>query len=598
MWSPSPAHSAALSLVSAWLLVTPALRAAEGDLLYSRVLAFDVGDTLGDTPAAIAAAPDGKIVQFGTVVTGAARHLENGFGALPAERNARHRLRHGREGGRPLFCSHRTRGAWRFTLLPNGQILVAGTVDFGGGNHNLLVGGLDPNGVPNELFGVSGEGYAFETISTGGDNTDDLGAMTVDRFGRIVVVGTVDAGPTDTEIGVARFTAGGVSGRLLARATENTMIAIAAAGGKDLGLAIAIDNQDRIIVGGAAWSTSSGTDFDWALAVLDSAGDASTPRSTPTASGPIRRTAAERTTTSSGISRSGPTARSWPAETGRSAPPGGRRPSSLHRAGRRRTHHPKLQLLWHSRFALHQRTAGFRSVASPPRQRQDRHRRLRPGPAARRLRCRAPASESLPRRFFRRRRDDDLRFQLGLRRRRRDTGSAAAFDRDGRIVVGGPVEWSGVDTDFGWVQLDSVVHLRRRLRLARRLGALVPSRELNSRRTDSSLNCRRGARRGARFPMKRCHSLKALGSRGEVFLCERGSSPGPALRTRGVACASCGSSSVMVSSRLSRAVRTSHSSGSRHGRGLSFSEPLTAFGCPRRSSVPGRVQGMKRQSPG
>ena len=332
MWSPSPAHSAALSLVSAWLLVTPALRAAEGDLLYSRVLAFDVGDTLGDTPAAIAAAPDGKIVQFGTVVTGAgtwkmalARYLPNGtldtgFGT----------------GGKVVNPFLLTQNSWGVALhlLPNGQILVAGTVDFGGGNHNLLVGSLDPNGVPNELFGVSGEGYTFETISTGGDNTDDLGAMTVDRFGRIVVVGTVDAGPTDTEIGVARFTAGGVWDDSFS-GNGNTMIAIAAAGGKDLGLAIAIDNQDRIIVGGAAWSTSSGTDFDWALAVLDSAGtldpsfdtDGIWTYSADGGGGPRH----------AGISRSGPTARSWPAETGRSAPPGGRRPSS---PSRRAAAHP------------------------------------------------------------------------------------------------------------------------------------------------------------------------------------------------------------------------------------------------------------------
>ena len=36
-----------------------------------------------------------------------------------------------------------------------------------------------------------------------------------------------------------------------------------------------------------------------------------------------------------------------------------------------------------------------------------------------------------------------------------DTGSAMAFDRDGRIVVAGSAEWSGLDTDFAWVRFDS-----------------------------------------------------------------------------------------------------------------------------------------------
>ena len=30
-----------------------------------------------------------------------------------------------------------------------------------------------------------------------------------------------------------------------------------------------------------------------------------------------------------------------------------------------------------------------------------------------------------------------------------------AFDRDGRIVVAGSAEWSGLDTDFAWVRFDS-----------------------------------------------------------------------------------------------------------------------------------------------
>ncbi|MBZ0090518.1 MAG: hypothetical protein K8H90_09090, partial [Thermoanaerobaculia bacterium] len=37
----------------------------------------------------------------------------------------------------------------------------------------------------------------------------------------------------------------------------------------------------------------------------------------------------------------------------------------------------------------------------------------------------------------------------------RDHAMAMAFDRDGRIVVAGSAEWSGLDTDFAWARFDS-----------------------------------------------------------------------------------------------------------------------------------------------
>ncbi len=120
------------------------------------------------------------------------------------------------------------------------------------------------SGAVDGTFGTFG--FTLIPFDVGGDFTDVLAAMTVDRNGRILVAGSVDVSATDVDFGVARLLAdGGLDGDFSGdgRAT----LAISSEGGFDGALAIAY-HTTGIVVGGATWTTDLGGHFNFALARL------------------------------------------------------------------------------------------------------------------------------------------------------------------------------------------------------------------------------------------------------------------------------------------------------------------------------------------
>jgi uncharacterized delta-60 repeat protein len=82
------------------------------------------------------------------------------------------------------------------SLLPEGKLLVAGTVDTSSNTNNqdydFGIVRLDANGQVDSTFGNKGDGSTIYGFNRGGANSDVLNAMAIQSDGRIVVAGSVD----------------------------------------------------------------------------------------------------------------------------------------------------------------------------------------------------------------------------------------------------------------------------------------------------------------------------------------------------------------------------------------------------------------------
>lgn len=257
------------ALAVAALLTAATLRAADGDPWGTGYAAFDAGGTDTDLAVGVAAQSDGAVVVVGTVTTGAgtwqlalARFSANGvldstFGS----------------GGRVVnpfaFVSNSTGVA--IERLADGRFIVAGALDYGTGDQDFYVGRLLADGSPDTSFGGFLTGARAIPFDLGGDLTDALSALAIDRSGRIVVVGSVDVSSTDIDIGVARLTPDGEPSTSFSTDGLAT-VAISEDDLPDLGLAVAIGYESRIVVGGATRQASYGGHYDIVVVTLLSGG--------------------------------------------------------------------------------------------------------------------------------------------------------------------------------------------------------------------------------------------------------------------------------------------------------------------------------------
>jgi uncharacterized delta-60 repeat protein len=148
---------------------------------------------------------------------------------------------------------------------PQGRIVVAGD-SFNGSNSDFAVARYNANGSLDPSFGPAHDGKATTDFHT---DTDEASSVAIDAQGRIVVAGTDRQG--DNDFAVARYNDNGTpdtnfgpdhNGKVTVDFTPG-------ANDDDLGTAVAIDAQGRIVLAGT--SNSGGTD-DFALARLNSDG--------------------------------------------------------------------------------------------------------------------------------------------------------------------------------------------------------------------------------------------------------------------------------------------------------------------------------------
>jgi len=434
--------------LSALLLLAAPLLAAEGDFLGRGIDAFDLGGADSDSATAVVVQPDGKVIVAGTAVTGAASHTLALARFLP-DGGLDPTFGVGGESVNP-FNESNNLAAVALHLLPDGRILVACTFDFGTADQDFYVGRLLESGAPDPSFGGGGFGARLVPFDLGGDLTDTLSAMTLDRNGRILLAGSVDIAANDIDFGVVRLTPEGLLDTDFSQDGKTT-VSIATL---DLGLAIAY-HTTGIVVGGASWNPDLGGHFDLALMRLQGNGEidgnfgALGSITVPWALGGTNNDFAW----ALGIWPDGEIVVAADVAIGDAQ---------------------WMYLL--SNFsaggALLDSVVGTfcGSLSSPPCSGATRD-----SPRALLLQGDGkllvggfglgPAGDAdfgvarwtrglFPDPGFGGG-DGTTTYDFGAYGGLADTGSAMAFDRDGRIVVAGATEWSGLDTDFAWARFDS-----------------------------------------------------------------------------------------------------------------------------------------------
>ena len=424
------------------LAVAPPLAAVDdGSYLLHGVVPFDEGSGNADWAEAIAVQPDGKILIAGSIsrsgggVAALARLLPSGaidsaFGGGTGKVS----------NPCSLIVSSQARAV---QVLPNGKILLAGTL-VDGGIFDFLVWRLLADGSCDTSFGESG--IRVIAFDRGGNDWDFCRAMAVDGFGRIVVVGSVDFNGADVDMGVVRLTPNGALDTSFSGDGKATISFDLAGFDEDAAEGVAIDRNGRILLAGQAYD-SGGGGFDFAFARMMDNGTLDTSfgvggRLTVSfdfggANGEFVNDVAvwpDGEIVAAGSMDIGPTAVEWAVL--RISPDGS-------------------QLL-----GFHHGHFGFTTPAEATS--------LVLQPDGKILI--AGSGQGISSRDFgvarlHRNGSPDASFPLGTGTTsfdfnwgpgsHRDYGRAVALDRDGRILVAGRVEFNGLDYDFGWLRLDS-----------------------------------------------------------------------------------------------------------------------------------------------
>ncbi len=242
------------------------LAAADGDLLSSGTAVFDLGGPKRDVARAVAVQPDGRIVLFGDATTGTdsvtaclARFLPGG--SLDFD--------FGNEGRvvNPLGLVLDTVGA-AVHALPDGKLLVAGTLDISGGDTDVFVARLLANGSLDPTFN-NGSGWIQVWFDLGGSLADAATALAVDAAGRIVVAGHAATAAHGFDFALLRLTA---AGELDPAFSGDGRLAVDLGGAvSDRAYALALDPFGRIVAAGASEHGASGDDL--ALLRVTAAGE-------------------------------------------------------------------------------------------------------------------------------------------------------------------------------------------------------------------------------------------------------------------------------------------------------------------------------------
>lgn len=181
--------------------------AADGTLLGTVTVPFDLGDDDDDPPTAIAATPDGRVVAVG----GAAREV-------PAISSAAMVMLHWNPDGALeldpafdgdgkkyfYFASRANSGLRDVVVQGDGRLLVAGFADSVLVNSAMGVGRLNPDGTFDSEFNPDGTGRRIVDFEAG-DPDDDYANRVALPNGRVAIAGPVSFTGGVTSIGVARL---------------------------------------------------------------------------------------------------------------------------------------------------------------------------------------------------------------------------------------------------------------------------------------------------------------------------------------------------------------------------------------------------------
>jgi len=181
--------------------------AADGTLLGTLTVPFDLGGDDDDAPSAIAATSDGRVVAVGSIdrevplISSAAMVMLhwNIDGALELD------PAFDGDGKKYFFFDSRAASGLRDVVVQgDGRILVAGFADSVLVNSAMGVGRLNPDGSFDSAFNPDGTGRRIVDFEGGGSNNDYANRVALPN-GRVALAGPVSFTGDVTSIGVARL---------------------------------------------------------------------------------------------------------------------------------------------------------------------------------------------------------------------------------------------------------------------------------------------------------------------------------------------------------------------------------------------------------
>lgn len=238
-----------------------------GSYGWNRV-AFDLYGGVNDQAQAVALQPDGKIVvagfaQYGTSIDydfAITRFHPNGTLDYSFGTNGKVRVAFDLGG-------YKEDKAEAVAIDAYGRIVVAGTVERGGGNYDFGVTRLHANGSIDFSFGSWGRSVA--AFDLGGNGDDTARDMTLDVSGRILVVGRAQYSGYDYDFGVVRLTPDGWFDPSFSGDGKATIAFDRGGGHTDIANAVALDAYGRIVVAG---SVATSSNWQWGVTRLGTDG--------------------------------------------------------------------------------------------------------------------------------------------------------------------------------------------------------------------------------------------------------------------------------------------------------------------------------------
>ncbi len=220
------------------------------------------GFSITDGATGVTVQPDGKIVVAGyTDVLGSpdfvvARIKDNGFFDTDFGTGGYHILPFDL-GGSKYDVAHSV------ALQTDGKIVVAGVVQIDGANYDFAVARLNTDGTLDSSFGVGGKRIF------GSSGVDEASGVAVQPDGKIVMAGTIDAAGTSDFL-VARLNSNGLLDTGFGTGGFRTIAFDLSGGEYDAASAVALQPDGKIVVAGVAEVTDGNGDF--ALARLNANG--------------------------------------------------------------------------------------------------------------------------------------------------------------------------------------------------------------------------------------------------------------------------------------------------------------------------------------
>lgn len=217
----------------------------------------------GDSVAAMAIQPDGKIIAAGSAYTGASFD----FALVRYDTNGALDTSFGGTGKVTLDFNGNRDQAYGLALQSDGKILVAGTAVSAGTTSDLALARFDANGILDPGFGIGGKVLTALTA-----NDDEIHKIVLQTDGKIVATGAVNFGNSNSDIVVARYSGNGALDSGFGGGAGYVVLDYF--GGQDEGNGVAVLTNGKLLVAGKCLAGPSPSSI--AVARLNSDGSSDT----------------------------------------------------------------------------------------------------------------------------------------------------------------------------------------------------------------------------------------------------------------------------------------------------------------------------------